>query len=46
VLKYQRPMEGMATTGGVGATHRNIINNDGGDLVFDICDISPLSKDG
>jgi hypothetical protein len=29
-------MEGMATTHGIRATHRNVVNNEGDDLVFDI----------
>jgi hypothetical protein len=28
----------MATTDGVGTTHRKVVNNEGDDLVFDIFD--------
>jgi hypothetical protein len=38
VLEYQGSMEGMATTDGVGTTHRKVANNEGDDLVFDIFD--------
>jgi hypothetical protein len=38
VLEYQGSMEGMATTDGVGTTHRKVVNNEGDDLVFDIFD--------
>jgi hypothetical protein len=36
VLKYRGSMEGMATSNGVGTTHRNVVNNERDDLVFDI----------
>jgi hypothetical protein len=38
VLEYQGSMEGMATTDGVRTANKNIVNNEGDDLVFDIFD--------
>jgi hypothetical protein len=38
VLEYQGSMEDMATTDGIGAVNRNVGNNGGDDLVFNIFD--------
>jgi hypothetical protein len=38
VLEYQGSIEGMATSDSLGAAHRNVVNNEGDDLVFDIFD--------
>jgi hypothetical protein len=38
VMEYQGSMEGMATTDGVGATNRNVVLNEGDDLVFGMFD--------
>jgi hypothetical protein len=38
VLEYQESMEGMATTDGVGAASKNVVINEGDDLMFGIFD--------
>jgi hypothetical protein len=38
VLEYQVSMEGMPTTNGVGTTNRNVVLNEGDDLMFVIFD--------
>jgi hypothetical protein len=38
VLEYQVSMEGMATTDGVGTSNRNVVLNEGDDLMFGIFD--------
>jgi hypothetical protein len=38
VLEYQGSMEGIATTDGVGAARKNVVHNEGDDLVFGLFD--------
>jgi hypothetical protein len=38
VLEYQVSMEGMATTDGVGTSNRNVVLNEGDDLMFGMFD--------